>query len=165
MLANSGEAAVERAVLIAAGRLSSGITHALLENWTRARGSGLWPRRRSLRPDQLLPLLPNLAILQIERAPLDFRYRLTGTLLDRQFGQCFTGVRASEIGFQTVGTAFWVLLSDTAQDALPQASTVSYIGTRGETRVAEMVSLPYSTDGMRVDQILIGLDFVPVAEV
>lgn len=71
----------------------------LLEHWNRARGAnpqGLFPRS-AVRPDELMPILGHLMILDVERDGLDARYRLYGSHIAEHAGRDWTGLLVSEM--------------------------------------------------------------------
>lgn len=54
-------------------------------------GEGGVPERRLVDPAAILPLLPNIMLVEFETAPFRVRYRLTGTLVDSATGFNLTG--------------------------------------------------------------------------
>src|SRR5690348_16758606 len=62
------------------------------------RGGDL-PGRGDIAPDQIRDLLPNIMIVDVERSPLRFRYRLVGTRVVEYNGIEFTGRYLGEIGW------------------------------------------------------------------
>jgi hypothetical protein len=64
-----------------------------LQAYWRSLGGGVGrvPERRLVDPAAILPLLPNIMLVEIEAAPFRVRYRLTGTLVDSATGFNLTG--------------------------------------------------------------------------
>ncbi|MBV8170246.1 MAG: PAS domain-containing protein, partial [Alphaproteobacteria bacterium] len=49
------------------------------------------PGRQHFDPRCVVPLLPNLVLVDVHRAPFRFRYRLLGTRVDAAHGKPLTG--------------------------------------------------------------------------
>src|SRR5688572_27444072 len=74
--------------------------HRLHEYWrSKAGAQGSVPRRRDIDPTELPDLLPNLMLLDVERNPLRFRYRLVGTRIVDFSYRDFTGTYLDEAGW------------------------------------------------------------------
>lgn len=72
----------------------------LYEYWCAKAGpDGAVPRRRDIDPTELPGLLPNLMLLDVERNPLRFRYRLVGTRVVDFSYHDFTGTYLDEAGW------------------------------------------------------------------
>jgi hypothetical protein len=72
----------------------------LYEYWrAKAGAEGAVPRRGDIDPTELPDLLPNLMLLDVERDPLRFRYRLVGTRVVDFSYRDFTGTYLDEAGW------------------------------------------------------------------
>ena len=82
-------------------QITSPRIHRLFSYWQNQQQSrgGMLPRRGDIAPDQLRDLLPNIMIVDVEREPLRFRYRLVGTRVVEYNGFEFTGRYLGEIGW------------------------------------------------------------------
>lgn len=76
-------------------------------------GGTRWPRRREIRPEDMVGFLPFVFIGDIvSRAPLDIRYRLVGTGIADLEGEC-TGMLLSEIvPDRQLNARLWTLYED-----------------------------------------------------
>src|SRR5512147_2411273 len=82
-------------------QITSPRIHRLYSYWQsqrERRGQGL-PQRADIAPDQIRDLLPNIMIVDVERDPLRFRYRLVGTRVVEYNDLEFTGRYLGEIGW------------------------------------------------------------------
>ena len=81
--------------------LKSPRIHRLHGYWQHQRDKrgGKLPRRGDIAPDQIRDLLPNIMIVDVERDPMRFRYRLVGTRVVEYNGVEFTGRYLGEIGW------------------------------------------------------------------
>ena len=89
------------AVSLNLSELTSPRIHRLHGYWRHLhekRGREL-PRRADIAPDQIKDLLPNIMIVDVERNPMRFRYRLVGTRVVEYNGVEFTGRYLGEIGW------------------------------------------------------------------
>jgi hypothetical protein len=73
------------AVSLDLSELTSPRIHRLHAYWLHQRDKrgGLLPQRGDIAPDQIKDLLPNIMIVDVERDPMRFRYRLVGTRVVR----------------------------------------------------------------------------------
>lgn len=160
MWAVSQEAAIEDAVSDVRRQLTSDLTRGMLDYWEHKRGGRIWPLRADLDPAEIPRFLPYLALLGVERDPLDFVYRLTGTEVDAYSSVPLSRRRVSEIETQREPSKMWVLLGRTAELGIPATRLVPYVGPFERVRTCEMVALPVSTNGRIVDRLMLALDFV-----
>ena len=73
---------------------------ALHEYWTRKRGDRAMPSRADLDPLDMVPLLPNVFLVNVQQEPLDFVYRLLGTGIVARSLRDYTGMRVADIPAQ-----------------------------------------------------------------
>jgi hypothetical protein len=66
-----------------------------LDYWDSKRAGRRMPSRRDIEPTEILDLLPYVVLVDVEREPLDFRYRLVGTAVAARFGHDRTGGRCA----------------------------------------------------------------------
>src|SRR5579872_2333958 len=59
--------------------------------WLLKKGAAIAPPRTAIDPAEILPLLPNVALLDVIGHPPRFRFRLFGTALAAAYGQDVTG--------------------------------------------------------------------------
>ncbi|PJK28950.1 PAS domain-containing protein [Minwuia thermotolerans] len=159
MLAKPDDGKIRDTVAEAQDRLRSEVTQAALRYWLSTRGERIWPRREDFDPAEVKHLLPNLAVLSVERNPVDFVYRLTGTDVDAHMGGNLKGRQVGEIPNQRAPSAYWTTLLATAETGLPQAREIAYANARGDFRSCEVIGLPYSTHGQSIDRVIVAFEF------
>ncbi|MDF1720284.1 MAG: PAS domain-containing protein [Minwuia sp.] len=145
-------------------QLSSDVTRGTLNYWESIRGERIWPLRQDLNPMAIVEFIPNLMILGVERDPLDFVYRLTGTQIDENMAGPLKGLRVSELPHQMGPGEYWELLRSTAERGLPCTRPMPYVGQYRDFKRCELVALPLSTDGCSADQILVTADFMAIID-
>ena len=148
------------AVSLDLSEVTSPRIHRLHAYWQHQRDKrgGQLPRRGDIAPDQIRDLLPNIMIVDVERDPMRFRYRLVGTRVVEYNGVEFTGRYLGEIGWPEEqdlvdGYAF------VANSRRPFFGLLAWeLVTRAVGR-CEFVRLPLSEDGALVSQILAMEDY------
>lgn len=119
---------------------------------------GLLPRRGDIAPEQIRDLLPNIMIVDVERDPMRFRYRLVGTRVVEYNGVEFTGRYLGEIGWPEEqdlidSYAFGV------NSRQPFFGLLAWELVTGAVGRCEFARLPLSEDGEVVTQILAMEDY------
>src|SRR5258708_34230503 len=67
--------------------------HRLYDYWVKIRpGDVALPGRQHLNPIEIPDLLPYFFLIDVEKEPLRFRYRVGGTTLETELGHKLTGV-------------------------------------------------------------------------
>lgn len=61
------------------------------EYWQSIAPPGRLPGRQHIAPEDIVPLLPLVWLLEVHRDPLRFRYRLVGTAVGKSLGRELTG--------------------------------------------------------------------------
>jgi hypothetical protein len=134
-------------------QLDSPRIHRFHDYW-RARRSAehAIPLRSAFDPTELRELLPNIVIIQVERAPLRFRYRLVGTRVVEFNKLDFTGLYLGAIGWQEEQQ-----IVDTCVDVVsskqPLCGFYSWTLKNGAMGKCEFGIFPFSQDGKTVTQI------------
>ncbi|MBL8672313.1 MAG: PAS domain-containing protein [Alphaproteobacteria bacterium] len=122
--------------------------------WDELRGGQPVPLRAALDPQALKPYLPGIVIVGVQRDPVDFYYRLIGTLAVTARGGDDTWLRVADAYFapsmeNTIGNYEYVRRSGgtlyIADPAMPERSRLT---------PAEVLFLPFSLRGDGVDRIL-----------
>jgi hypothetical protein len=72
------------------------------EHWLSLAPPGLLPGRQQIQPEDMVPLLSRLWMMDVHRDPLRFRYRLCGTTLVHSLNREVTGQWLDEIQPETV---------------------------------------------------------------
>jgi hypothetical protein len=126
------------------------------EYWLAVAPPGRLPGREHIKPEELVPLLPRIWMLDVFRDPLRFRYRLVGTEIVRSVHRELTGMWLDEAQPESVRNP---ILSDRYRFI---AETGRPTWRRGPThwhrdpmhRVIENCLLPLANDGVTVDKII-----------
>ena len=110
------------------------------------------PLRAAVDPTELRELLPNIVIIEVEQAPLRFRYRLVGTRVVEFNKLDFTGLYLGSIGWdeeqQIVDTCV-----DVVSSRQPLCGFYSWTLQTGAVARCEFGIFPFSADGETVTQI------------
>ncbi len=129
----------------------------LIAYWDRKRGDRIAPARPEIDPLDLARVLPHVALIDvldgIKAEAATFRYRLVGEHINEQTGRRLAG--------ETVGPAFILPgLHEACATAAAQASIETieseFLNASGVYKRLSAVLLPLSTDGERVDTLLVG---------
>lgn len=142
------------------GEITSPRIHRLYSYWAdrcRTRGVSM-PRRGDVEPDQVRDLLPNMMIVEVEREPLRFRYRLVGTRVVEYNGLEFTGRYLGEIGWPEEHDLFDGYVR-VIEGRRPVFGSLAWRLTTGRVGRCEFARLPLSEDDAVVSQILAMEDY------
>ena len=131
-----------------------------LDYWTKARGERAMPARADLDPMEMIPLLPHVILLDVLRDPLDFRYRLIGTLVEEHMSAPYTGRRFSEFEGQRAPSRIWTCNERVVTERQPIRSDIPYIGPKADFTTMEDIMMPLSADGESVDVIFIVVEHI-----
>jgi len=134
--------------------------HRLYDYWQhrRARRGGRLPKRGDIAPDEIKDLLPNIMIVDVERDPIRFRYRLVGTRVVEYNGVEFTGRYLGEIGWpeeQDLIDGYTAV----AKTREPVFGALAWELVSGAVGRCEFARLPLSEDGELASQILAMEDY------
>jgi hypothetical protein len=116
------------------------------------------PKRGDIAPDQIKDLLPNIMIVDVERDPMRFRYRLVGTRVVEYNGVEFTGRYLGEIGWpeeQDLIDGYAAVVKTRG----PVFGALAWELVSGAVGRCEFARLPLSEDGAIVSQILAMEDY------
>ena len=123
------------------------------------RGGGLLPARRDIDPASITRLLPQICLIDVARAPRDYRLRLAGTGLYGVFGSEITGKRVAEI-YNTAAGDYWRKELDQIVDTARPGVGYHSLAWRGAGHMTILwMRLPLAANGRDVDMIL-GYDAV-----
>ena len=131
----------------------------LFAYWASLRRGRALPGRRDIDPAPIKRLLPSLCLIDVTRAPRDYRLRLAGTGLYGVFGAEITGKPLAEI-YNTAACDYWRKelgqIVDTARPGVGYHS----LAWRGAGHMTILwMRLPLAANGADVDMIL-GYDAV-----
>ena len=130
-----------------------------LDYWDSKRAGRRMPARRDIEPTEILDLLPYVVLIDVERAPLDFRYRLVGTAVAARFGHDHTGARFSVLARHGAGSEVWSTALRLLEEKRPIVSYVPYVGFNRWIQNYRDISMPLSEDNHEVNMIFGVLQF------
>ena len=141
---------------------SDEITHptlvAIYRYWDSKRRGRAMPQRPDIDPTEIARLLPHIFMVDVERDPLRFRYRLIGTAICEFLGRDFTGRIVDATNYRPEQAAeLQKIYGAVVETARPVAckGTIFYVPGR-EWLLTEAILLPLGKDGINVDIILGG---------
>jgi hypothetical protein len=130
-----------------------------LDYWDSKRAGRRMPARRDIEPTEILDLLPYVVLVDVERAPLDFRYRLVGTAVAARFGHDRTGERFSALPQQSEGSEVWKTAVRILEEKRPIVSHIPYVGFNRWIQNYRDISMPLSENNDEVNMIFGVLQF------
>lgn len=136
------------------------------EYWAAKRGDRLMPSRADLDPSEITSLLPYLVLADVLRDakpgwPLDFRYRLIGTVTDSMMNGRYTWKCMSELPHQQPDSRLWQSLENVTTTRRPQFNRVPYVGPHKDFISVIDLVMPLSDDGETVNMLFCIIDFLP----
>jgi len=126
--------------------------------WNAKRRNKLMPSRSDIDPIEISPLLPYVILIDVVRAPLDFRYRLVGTQACEIMRGDFTGQFFSKIPGKGKDSALWQGCDAVVSSKAAISWEIPYVGPE-RVRSCENVLLPLSNDGVNVTMIFKVISF------
>jgi hypothetical protein len=126
--------------------------------WLEKKGAQPAPARADIDPLEIAPLLPYVTLIDVERAPLRFRYRLVGTEIVRNVGE-FTGSYLDALTSLPHRDVMAAEFARVVESAAPALSLWEYTRDDGRHVRYERLVLPLMGDGATVDMLLSGMVF------
>ena len=140
--------------------IGSRIVRAGCDYWHGKRGANAMPARSDLDPLIELPALcPFMMLKDVQRSPLDFRYRLVGTRLRDHMTADWKGKWMSEIEFQRAPNPIWQAHAYVAQTGLPIFLRPPYVGPHKDFLHIDAVILPLGENRREADMVMIFIEF------
>lgn len=133
-----------------------------LLNYWRGKGSeGVLPSRKDIDPIEIPRLMPHVAMIDILRDPLDYRYRLSGTHLVEMIGHDRTGRRMREFFTAPAIEAAEQMLERLLSRRKPLAFEGRLYWIERDYLAFHALILPLAADGHTVDMAIMGVHFGP----
>lgn len=131
----------------------------LFEYWEQRRAGRVAPGRQDIDPlDLPLTILPHVLLIEVERNPLDFHYRLAGTAADTIHGQSLKGVRILDLRPEPFARILHGDLVRMTEDLKVQFTQLSFTNREDKTRRYRVLRLPLCDDGGSLEMILVLAD-------
>lgn len=132
-----------------------------LAYWRGKAGDEIAPRRRDFDVLDVPMLMPHAIVFDVLTDPLDFRYRLVGTLQREMSTRDYTGMKMSEIDGRGPGSGIWSILDEVRTSKTPAYHSIAYVGPKkGYMRLNDLF-LPWLGDDMETNIIIIVSWYVP----
>jgi hypothetical protein len=126
--------------------------------WKEKRRDRPMPVRRDIDPLDLRAALGDIALVEVMRDPLRYRFRLDGTRQVERFGVDMTGKTLDELPDSTMRAITERSYREVVTAGRPAVHQRDVM-TDGRLFVYEVVILPLGADGGRVDMLLVCMDF------
>lgn len=132
----------------------------ILVRWTSLRTETSLPTKSDFSPHAFdRSVLPYIILLDVERDPLRFRYRLTGTMAESIQNYNYTGSYVDEQAPQKLREYLQSDLEALVQSGEPQHVSLSFTNTKGYPRHLQVLRLPLCNNNKQsenqVDHILV----------
>ena len=118
------------------------------------------PSRGDIDPAEIADLLPNVILIDVKHDPLDFRYRLIGTVIDAHMNEPMTGRWMSAIPHQRAPSRIWSACKRVVDERIAHSSDVPYVGPMKDFVVSEDILMPLSVNDETVDMIFVVVDYL-----
>jgi len=146
---------------IEATDLRSPVTRTGYDYWLAKKGERPFPSRSDFDPLLEQPKLSrNMVLVDVERDPLDFRYRYIGTKVRENMDAEWTGKRMSEIPMQRAPNPIWQHHLWVLEHRQPRFYRPAYLGPFKEFKFIESAQLPLGTEGGEIDMMMVFVDFL-----
>lgn len=137
----------------------SDIIPVALAHWGQLRGERQMPARSDIRPEDIVTVVPNMLLFDIERGPLDFRFRLVGTLVEEFMTERYTGKSMREIPHMAPPSVVFTDCMEATHGREPVHGKAPYVGPRSEFMMMESVVMPLSDDGEAANMLWVVVDY------
>jgi hypothetical protein len=141
--------------------LRSPVTRAGYEYWLVKKGDRPFPSRADFDPLLEQPKLSrNMVLVDVERDPLDFRYRYIGIHVRENMAAEWTGKRMSEIPMQRAPNPIWQHHVWILEHRRPRFYRPAYLGPHKEFKFIESAQLPLGPESREIDMMMVFVDFL-----
>ena len=140
--------------------VESPLLQRLLVDWEARRRGRTLPGRRDFDPLDLKYILGKLLLVDVERAPLRFRFRLVGTELAARSGVELTGRTLDDYPSPEYREFMRRRYTQTVEERRPLSSVQTRLVIDNQVRRYEALLLPLAADGEIVDMLMIGIVYL-----
>lgn len=151
-LPGAGELSVQ-AVRLDLGAMPAGLFAKLLCYWQSKCRDGRLPSRADIDPLDFPQALGRVCLLDVHRDPLQFRFRLDGSIVAEHRGQDMTGRSTDELRPLALANVLRAHYTQVVSDAEPNVHEIRFC-QGAESATLKGLALPLSDDGERVTMIL-----------
>jgi hypothetical protein len=125
----------------------------MLGYWRAKCAIGRLPRRADIDPLDFPWALGVVCLLNVERPPLRFRYRLDGSAIVEHHGRDFTGRTTDELRPTAYADMLHLHFSEVVESAAPNLYRITLLNDC-KVRSYVRLALPFATNGSNVDMIM-----------
>jgi hypothetical protein len=129
----------------------------LYRYWRSQCGDRLAPARTDIRPEEIMPILPLILLLDIVGNAPRLKYRLVGTEFVVMYGAEVTGKFLDEIDLDGMRDLIIADYFKVVKECRPSWTTWDFAKDDGRWLAYERLTLPLSEDGQRVNMLLAGV--------
>jgi len=122
--------------------------------WEAKCQPGRLPSRADIDPSEIPQLLPHVLLLDVQREPLDFRFRLIGGGVVAHLSRDWTGSWMSQVPEMRPPNRILGQCRGVVHTGSPSRSRSNYRGPHSNIVAEEDVILPLANDGEAVDMLL-----------
>ena len=140
--------------------LKSPINQQSLAYWRSKLAGRHMPDRADIDPAEMTAFLPYVFLIGVQTEPLDFQYRLIGTMMDQHMTERYTGRWMSEIPHQRDPSTIWRACQQVVITGQPMTSEVPYVGKHKEFKRTEDVIMPLTAGRDTVETLLVTAAFL-----
>ncbi|UCH73306.1 MAG: PAS domain-containing protein [Rhodospirillales bacterium] len=132
-----------------------------LAYWRRQAGSRIAPRRADFDVLDVPLLMPYAIIFDVLADPLDFRYRLIGTVQREMSNRDYTGMKMSEIDGRGPDSGIWSILDRVRTSREPAYHSIAYVGPKKDYMKLNDLFLPWLGDDETTSMVIIVSCYLP----
>ena len=144
-----------------AEQIASPTLRRLYDYWRTRRSDGALPGRAALRPEEMVPLLPQVFLVDVRDGGASFHYRLIGTRVAQWSGGDATGWEMDDPRCGAGGAVLLALHRETVSTRRPVLVAGEPSLFNGSMLSFDRLLLPLAGDGRTIDMILGGADGRP----
>lgn len=138
----------------------------LLAYWRSLADPPDLPRRSLFRPQHVTPILPELALLDVQDEGRSLRFRLVGTHIVNGIGADLTGTALHELAPSPLGDLLLALADRAIRSRAPAVIGPHRLAFRKHVvTLREALALPMAEDGQKVDKLLLALLLLPLSRI
>jgi hypothetical protein len=131
--------------------------------WLSKHRDGRLPGRDALDPMEMRQFLSNVALVDVQPDPLDFRYRLIGTAITKHLFRDYTSTWMSEIDHQKPGSTIFENCREVVKTQKPLFNATPYVGPDREFLTHQEIIAPLIDASDNVAMLFVVIEFIRLA--
>lgn len=138
----------------------------VLKHWkSMARKHRGLPAREDFRLQDLGRHVTDIVVMDVERNPTDFTYRLIGSSVAENLADNYTGKSLSELPGKGPDSCIWSNMKTARDTKEPIVLEVPYVGPNTQQSTLNSLYLPLATNHTEIDKIMVVPNFPPKRKV